>query len=372
MSDYYAVLGVDRRATPEDIKKAFRRLTREWHPDRHPDNDEAQDRYRQINEAYNVLSDPSARSRYDTTVRMQGLDIAKGFDGQTARDLLGNVIGDVFRARRRTRRKGRDLRYTLTVSLEEAVLGGSQDITFEANGACATCTGTGTRPGGKPPETCPVCSGRGEVKGDGLFAPWTRCGRCDGTGLLQVEPCEACNGTGKRRQERTFTVRIPPGTEPGAEKVIAGEGEPGRFGGEAGELRVTINVRPHAWLSRKDDEIRCDLPVSLGEAARGAQVPVPTVDGPVLVDVPPGIRCGTKLRLRGKGVPIPRDRRKRGGPDRGDQLVTIVVETPQVLDDAVRAALDQLDAACEAAGALPLRGAQRAELGKDDDTTSAD
>lgn len=359
MSDYYAVLGVDRRATPDDIKKAFRRLTLEWHPDRHQGDQEALTRYRLINEAYNVLSDAAARARYDATQRGSGLDLAKGFDGRSARDLLGNVFGDMLRARRRTRRKGRDLRYTLSVSLEDAVLGSEHEISFEAHGPCSDCEGTGVRPGGRAPETCSVCGGRGEVKGDGLFAPWTRCGRCDGTGLLQLDPCESCKGLGRRRQTRTFQVRLNPAIEAGAEKVLTGQGEPGRFGGEPGDLRVTINVQPHPWLERHEFEIRAEVPVSVTEAALGARVPVPTVDGPVTVDVPAGVRSGTKLRLRGKGVPIPRDQRKRGGPDRGDQLVTVLVETPSTESETIRASLLELERLCAQEGALPRRTAQR-------------
>lgn len=367
MADYYAVLGVDRRASSDDIKKAFRRLTREYHPDRHPDVPEMEERYRQINEAYNVLGDAAARARYDAGARLQqGLDIARGFDGASARDLLGNVFGDVFRTRRRERRKGRDLRYTLTIDLRDAVLGSSHEIEFDAGGPCSDCDGLGTRPGGTPPETCSVCAGRGEVKGEGLFAPWTRCGRCDGTGLLQVDPCPGCKGVGRRRQTRTFTVRIPPATEAGAEKVIAGGGEPGRFGGEPGDLRITINVKPDPWLTRQGDEITSELPISITEAALGTRVSVPTIDGEVTVDVPAGVRSGTKLRLRGKGVPIPRTRRASNAAGRGDHLLTVVVETPQLsspeLQENERASLRELLERLETssdARSLPRRASLR-------------
>ena len=368
MKDYYAVLGVERRADAETIKKAFRRLTLEHHPDRRPDDPDAQERYRQINEAYNVLSDPVARARYDSTSRLsQGLDLSRGFEGASPRDLLSNVFGDVFRSRRRERRRGRDLRYTLTVDLEEAVLGSRHDIEFEALGPCDTCKGSGTRPGGKPPQTCTLCGGRGEVKGEGLFAKWSRCGRCDGTGLTQSDPCQSCRGVGKKKQRRTFEVRVPAGTESGAQKVLQGQGEPGRFGGEAGDLRVTINVRNHPWLQRRGDEIRCELPVSITEATLGARLPVPTVDGVVTVDVPPGVRSGTKLRLRGKGVPRPPTQRRRTDPSRGDQLVTVVIETPQMIAveqrTQVEAALRQLEELTANEPALPRRSAHRRAFG---------
>lgn len=356
--DYYAVLGVDRRAPPEEIKKAFRRLTLEWHPDRHQGDAEAADRYRRINEAYNTLGDAARRSRYDMTQRVAGIELRRGAgEGQSARDLLGNVFGDVFGTRRERRRRGRDLRYTLTVSFPEAVLGSAHDIEFEAPGACSQCEGTGTRPGGRPPETCPLCAGKGELRGDGLLSRRSTCGRCSGLGLLQRDPCQGCRGRGTRRQTRSFRVRLSPGTEPGAERVLEGEGEPGRFGGAAGDLRVTVNVTPHPWLRREGDEIHCDVPVSLTEVAVGAKIPVPTVDGLVEVDVPPGVRSGTKLRLRGKGVP-------RKNQPRGDQLVTVLVETPVLTSaPAVAEALQALERACEATPhALPQRHAQRSSL----------
>jgi len=359
--DYYAVLGIDRRAGPDEIKKAFRRLTLEWHPDRHSSHSggesEAAERYRLINEAYNTLGDAARRSRYDMTQRLEGLELRRGTGGaQSARDLLGNVFGDVFGTRREKRRRGRDLRYTLTVGFEGAVLGSSHDIEFEAPGPCSVCEGTGTRPGGRPPETCSLCGGKGEVKGESLLSRRSTCGRCSGMGLLQPDPCQTCRGRGTRRQSRSFRVRLAPGTEPGAERVIEGEGEPGRFGGSAGDLRVTVNVTPHPWLRREGDEIHCEVPVSLTEAAVGAKISVPTVDGLVHVDVPPGIRSGTKLRLRGKGVP------RKGA--RGDQLVTVLVETP-VLGGApeVAAALEALEQACHRAPqVLPRRHAQRTAL----------
>lgn len=363
-ADYYAVLGIDRRATPDDIKKAFRRLTLEWHPDRHQGDPEAAERYRQINEAYNTLGDAARRSRYDMTQRLEGIELRRGpGGGQSARDLIGNVFGDVFGTRREKRRRGRDLRYTLTVSFAEAVLGSAHDIEFEAPGPCSACEGTGTRPGGRPPEPCSLCGGKGEIKGEGLLSRRSPCGRCSGLGLLQPDPCQTCRGRGTRRQTRSFRVRIPAGTEPGAERVIEAEGEPGRFGGSPGDLRVTVNVAPHPWLRREADEIHCECPISITEAATGAKIPVPTVDGLVEVDVPPGLKSGTKLRLRGKGVP-------RKGQPRGDQLVTVVIETPALgSSPLVTRALAALEDACESAPqVLPRRHAQRTALTKDEST----
>ena len=352
-ADHYAVLGVERNADAEEIKKAYRRLTLQFHPDRQPGDANAQERFRQINQAYDVLGDPRKRARYDTQSRLGGgLDLAGMQPGQSPRGLLQNVFGDVFRSRRKERRRGRDLRYTLSISLQEAVRGGGHDIEFEAMGPCETCSGSGTKPGGKPPATCQVCGGKGEVKGDGLFAPWTRCGRCDGTGLLQEDACGSCRGAGKRRAKRAFTVTLPPGVESGAQKVLARQGEPGRFQGEAGDLKVTVHVRPDPFLERRGNELRCELFVSLTEAALGARVEVPTVDGAVELEIPAGIRSGTKLRLRGKGVPA-----KQG---RGDQLVLITVETPAADDPNVAATLRALEERTALASAMPKRTQQRA------------
>jgi molecular chaperone DnaJ len=361
--DYYAVLGVDDRANADEIKRAFRRLTLEFHPDRNAGDAQTEERYRLINVAYETLIDPTARSRYDTARRMSQLDLSRGFDPKSARDLLGNVFGDVFGTRRNQRRRGRDLKYTLTVDLSQAVLGSTHAIEFEAPGPCPTCKGTGTRPGGKPPESCPICVGRGEVKGEGLFARRTRCGRCDGTGMIQIDPCQTCRGAGTKRAMRAFEVKLPPGVAAGAERVIAGQGEPGRFGGEPGDLRITVNVRPHARLVREGDDIRCDVAVSITEAALGSRIAVPTVDGDVEVEIPAGIKGGTKLRLRGKGVPKV-DARGRAAGSRGDQLVAVVVETPNVAASArVRSLLTELEIECARAGALPRRDAERSGTG---------
>lgn len=354
--DHYAILGVDAAASGDEIKRAFRRLTLEFHPDRHPGDAEIEARYRQINAAYDTLSDTAQRAKYDAQRRLGQLDITR-FDGQTARDLLGNVFGDVFGTRRNKRRKGRDIRYTLTVELGDAVLGSTHPIEFEAPGACPDCSGSGTRPGGRAPESCDVCGGRGEIKNDGLFTRRTRCGRCDGAGMIQLDACTTCRGSGARRTRRAFDVRIPAATDAGAERVLAGQGEPGRFGGDAGDLRVTIDVRPHARLVREGDQLTCEAHISISEAARGTRLSVPTVEGRVELDVPAGIRSGTRLRLRGKGVPRPDAR--RGTPPRGDQLVTVVVETPQIADARLREILEALERAADDAHAYPRRDAER-------------
>ena len=355
--DHYAVLGVPPSATAEEIKAAYRRLALATHPDRHPDDPDAEARFRAISTAYAVLSDPAQRSRHDTQRLLPDVftNGQQGVSLQTAKDLLAAVVGDVFGRQRRERRRGRDIRYTLTVELAQAVLGGEHEITFEAPGSCSTCKGEGTKPGGRPAITCPLCQGRGEVKGEGFLRRYSACGRCGGVGMIQQDPCNACSGRGSRREKRSFHVKLAPGTESGAERVVEGQGEPGQYGGAPGHLRVTVNIKLHPWLRRDGLDIVGDLHVSVVEAARGGKVPVPTLTGTAVVDLPAGVAAGTKLRLRGKGVPAEAGRS-------GDQIVTVVLETPKIPagDSPVARALEALERALESdPDLLPKRSAQR-------------
>ena len=356
--DHYAVLGVPHSATADEIKAAYRRLALATHPDRHPDDPDAEARFRAISTAYAVLSDPAQRSRHDTQRLLPDVLInaqGQGVSLQTAKDLLNAVVGDVFGRQRRERRRGRDIRYTLTVELAQAVLGGEHEITFEAPGACSTCGGGGTKPGGRPAITCPLCQGRGEVKGEGFLRRYSACGRCGGVGMIQQDPCNPCSGRGSRREKRSFHVKLPPGTESGAERVVDSQGEPGQYGGAPGHLRVTVNVKPHPWLRREGADIVGELYVSVVEAARGGRVPVPTLTGTAIVDLPAGVATGTKLRLRGKGVPA-----EAGRP--GDQIVTVTLETPKISNPQSPgvAALAALESAFAAdPDLLPRRNAQR-------------
>lgn len=361
--DHYAVLGVKADASPEDIKRAYRRLAMETHPDRHPDDPAAEERFRKISTAYSVLSDPVQRARFNRARLMpESLDLNQPITVQTARDFFSSVVGDVFGRQRKQRRKGRDVRYTLSIELADAVLGSEHEIQFEANGLCSTCSGTGAKPQGRPAEACPLCKGRGQLKGEGLLGRWTACGRCHGMGMIQIDPCGDCRGSGARREKRAFRVKVPVGTESGAERVVHGQGEPGRFGGPPGNLRVTININKHPFLTREGQDIVCELPVSVTEAVRGAKVPVPTLTGAGVVKIPPGISHGTRMRLRGKGVP-----RERGAP--GDQIVTVVIELPRVASNtalseperrAINDALTRLEEACATQPqVLPRRAAQR-------------
>ncbi len=360
--DHYAVLGVSHSASQDEIKSAYRRLALATHPDRHPDDPDAEARFRAISSAYAVLSDPAQRARYDTQRLLPEALIGGGGQGvtlATAKEFFSAVVGDVFGRQRRERRRGRDIRYTLTVDLAQAVLGGEHEINFEGAGPCSTCNGSGARPGGRPPITCPLCQGRGEVKGEGFLSRYSACGRCGGVGMVQQDACSACSGRGSRREKRAFQVKLPPGTESGAERVVEGQGEPGQFGGVPGHLRITVNVRPHPWLRRDGQDIVGELYVSVTEAARGGRVPTPTLTGTAMVEIPAGVATGAKLRLRGKGVPAASGRA-------GDQIVSVVIETPKLTSPSgapatnLSSALDALERAVEAdPQVLPRRAAQR-------------
>lgn len=326
-SDHYAILGVDPNADISQIKRAYRRLALQCHPDRFPGDQAAADRFRQVSRAYNILSDPQKRAQYDRGGLSEELtDLAANPNLSSAKELFRSVIGDVFGTQKRERRKGRDVRYTLTVSLRDAVLGSSQRIEFMAMSVCEACEGRGFAPGGAPPAQCDLCDGKGELRRKGLLGRRTRCGRCDGTGKIQIDPCRRCQGRGSLRMLREFVVDIPPGTESGAERIIAGQGEPGRFGGEAGQLRITIRVRPDPHLRREGQHLRCELPVHPCWLALGRTVSVPTLEGHASLRIPAGVQSGAILRMKGLGVPD-------GRGVRGDLRIQVMAETMVDLSD---------------------------------------
>ena len=339
VEDHYAALGVAKGASQDEIKKAFRRLTLELHPDRWPGDAKVADRFQAVTRAYNTLCDPARRLAYDQSLErsIMGFDVTSGEvpDVSISR-VMNTLVGDLFGTRRTLRRAGADLRYTLTIDLEEACNGCSKRIEFEARGRCEACKGGGSARDGEPAERCELCQGRGEVKSGGLLSQRSLCGRCQGLGMTQTTPCRECRGRGQRRQMRAFDIKVPNGTSGGAERVMRGEGEPGRFGGEPGDLRVTIAVRPHPWLTRDGADLRCTVPISIVEAALGGEVAVPTLDGVATVRVPPGARHGDRLRLRGKGVSHP--------PGvTGHLILNLEVETPRAERSDVEQALRHLE-----------------------------
>ena len=331
--DYYEVLGVAKNASEAEIKKAYRRAAQKWHPDRNPGDAEAAERFRESKEAYEVLSDARRRAAYDqfghagVDPSMAGAG-AGGFGGGGASfsDIFGDVFGDIFggggaRSRNRVYR-GADLRYNLELTLEEAVHGTTVKIRVPTLVACAACGGSGSKKGTSP-TTCTTCGGHGQVRmQQGFFSIQQTCPRCRGSGTIITDPCPACRGEGRLREQKTLSVKVPPGVDTGDRIRLAGEGEAGENGGPPGDLYVQIRVKEHPIFSRDDNHLYCEVPISFVTAALGGELEVPTLDARVMLKIPPETQTGKVFRLRGKGVqPV------RGGPV-GDLLCRVVVETP--------------------------------------------
>lgn len=339
--DYYEVLGVDRQASEADLKKAYRRLAMKYHPDRNKDDAGTEDKFREIQEAYGVLSDSEKRSLYDRfgheAVGVAGA--AGGRPGAGFEDVFGDMFGDIFgrAGRGRAESRGADLAYRVDLDLEEAVFGVTREVEVEMATECATCEGSGCAPGARP-ETCPDCQGRGEVVvQQGFFTLRQTCPKCRGAGQFVRVPCHDCHGAGRVRKERTLRVKIPRGVDQGDRVRLAGEGEAGMRGGGPGDLYVEVRVRPHRLFRRKGDDLHCEVPISFATAALGGTVEVPTLDGHVNLKIPSETQTGASLRLRGKGV------RSVRSPAQGDMICTLVVETPVNLNAEQRDWLEALE-----------------------------
>jgi molecular chaperone DnaJ len=343
--DYYTVLGVDRNASDAEIKRAFRRLAQRWHPDVNTEPG-ADERFKEINEAYQVLSDPQRRQTYDMFGRA-GLGGAgeAGFSGFGGfGDIFDAFFGGTTAGARRGRpQAGSDLRYDLRISFEEAVRGSDKEIEFGLLATCETCSGSGARPG-TTPVTCPQCQGRGEVRSVrqtmlGQMLNVTACPRCRGEGRIVEDPCETCHGDGRTERRRTLRVTVPPGIDEGHQIRLSNEGEAGPRGGPAGSLYVAVHVNPHPALRREGTELVYEANVSIAQAALGARIRVPTVEGEEEVEIKAGTQPGTEIRLRGRGVPHLR----RPG-SRGDLHVLVEVVVPTKLSKRQRELLTQFAA----------------------------
>jgi len=342
--DYYEVLDVARTATDVEIKKAYRRLAMKFHPDRNPTDHEAEGRFKEVKEAYEVLCDPQKRAAYDQFGHA-GVDASRGggqgFDPRDAfGDIFGEVFGDIFGGGRRNRSgvyRGADLRYELALDLEQAVFGAAANVEFTTLAECGECKGSGSAEGAKP-ATCETCRGAGQVRmQQGFFAVQQTCPRCQGRGQVITDPCSGCRGQGRLRRQKTLAVKVPAGVDDGDRIRLTGEGEAGRNGGPAGDLYVEIRVREHKIFERDGSHLSCEVPMSFATASLGGTIEVPTLDGNATIKVPPETQSGRVFRLREKGIkPV------RGGPT-GDLFCRVVVETPVNLNREQKELLRSLE-----------------------------
>ncbi len=352
--DYYEVLGVARTASAKEMKKAYRALAMENHPDRNPDDKEAEARFKEAAEAYEVLSDEKKRDLYDRFghdgLRNSGYG---GFSGGV--DDIFSAFGDMFSdlfgfgsfsggggrrggGRRRAPRRGNDLRFDLSLDFEQAAFGASEEITIQRAEICEPCTGSGGKPG-TDPETCATCGGRGEVIQQQAFLQIrTTCPACRGAGSGYAEPCEDCSGRGRVPVERKLAVNVPKGVDDGMQLRLSGEGEPGSLGGPPGDLYVFLHIRPHEVFERHGDDVVCRLDLSFPQAALGAEIEVPTLDGEATVKVKPGTQGGDLVRLKNQGIPNVRT------GTRGDQVMQCHVRTPKKLTDRQKEILEEFAA----------------------------
>jgi molecular chaperone DnaJ len=350
--DYYKALGVDKKATAEDIKKAYRKLARQYHPDRNPGDKKAEARFKEISQAHDVLGDPEKRKQYDSGSGPFASGAGPGggfggfgnfdFDGASMSDILSNLFGGSTSGRRvrthpRTER-GADLEAQVSISFDQAIQGAQVPLQVPMQAACATCRGTGAKPG-TTPSVCPRCEGRGiETQGQGMFSISQPCSRCGGAGTVIEDPCPTCNGSGAVRTLKKLRVNIPAGVRDGSRIRIAGKGEPGRNGGPPGDLYLVTHVSPSPLFKRKGENLEVEVPLTIPEALRGADVKVPTLDGTKTLRVKPGTASGTVQRLRGEGPP------KLGSkpPQKGDIHYRFVIDVPDHLSDEQQQAIDAL------------------------------
>ena len=349
--DYYEVLGIDKNATDEDIKRAYRKKAKECHPDLHPNDKEAEARFKELNEANEVLSDPDKRARYDQ-FGFDGPDMGGGAGGNPfgGMDFSGmGGMGDIFdqlfnggmggsaQARRNAPRQGNDVRYELRLTFEEAAKGCHKAVEFYRYENCATCGGSGAKPGTQP-QTCSMCKGTGQIRQSGGWMTTVRtCPACGGSGKVIKDKCSSCGGSGRVRMRRTLELDVPAGVDDNIVLSKRGQGEPGANGGPNGDLLIQITVKPHKLFRREGTNLRLEVPISFTQAALGAEIDVPTLDGSVKYTIPEGTQTDTEFRIRGKGI------QQLGSNNKGDLIFKVRVETPRRLTEKQRELLRQFD-----------------------------
>jgi len=333
--DYYEILGVSRNANGEEIKKAYRQMALQYHPDRNPGDREAEERFKEASEAYEVLRDPEKRSLYDRFGHdgLKGVGF-RGFAGfediftsfsDIFEDFFGFGFGDRRRERRTYARRGADLRYDLSISFRDAAFGKEKEIEIEKQEICKTCSGTGVKPG-KSKQICPHCGGKGQIAHtQGFFTISSTCSRCHGQGEIITHPCKDCSGSGTVLTPKRLKVKIPAGVETGIRLMLSGEGEAGERGGPPGDLYVVLHVEPDSFFERQGNDVLCLIPISFSQAALGAKIEVPTLNGYEKITLPPGTQSGQIFTIKGAGIPY------LHGRGRGDELVHVVVKTPTKL-----------------------------------------
>jgi molecular chaperone DnaJ len=351
--DFYEILGVARGATDDEIKKSYRKMAMKHHPDRNPDNKEAEAKFKEAKEAYEMLSDPQKRAAYDQYGHA-GVDPnmggggGQGFGGFS--DAFGDIFGDIFGGSARGRSgpqvyRGADLRYSMEISLEEAANGHDTQIRVPSWSNCEPCHGSGAEPGSKV-ETCTTCNGVGQVRvAQGFFSMQQTCPRCSGSGSYIPKPCKKCHGAGKTKSQKTLEVKIPAGIDDGMRIRSSGNGEPGVNGGPSGDLYVEVHIKPHPVFERDGEDLHCKMPISFVEAILGGEIEVPTLSGKATFDVPEGTQSGRTFRLRSKGIKSLRTSLP------GDLYIHVQVETPVKLTQSQKDLLKQFDESLKAGGA---------------------
>ncbi|MGZ4823254.1 MAG: molecular chaperone DnaJ [Terriglobales bacterium] len=346
--DYYEVLGVTRTATEQEVKSAYRKLALQYHPDRNPDNPDAEERFKECTEAYTVLADADKRSNYDRFghAGVSGMG-AGGFDPTIFQDFgdLGDILGSIFgmgdmfggmAGRKRTwAQRGADLRHDLTLEFEEAVFGVEKKVNVRRHEACETCEGSGVAPG-HGPTTCRTCGGRGQVRyQQGFFSIARTCSACQGRGSVITDPCKACRGEGRQVRERMIDVKVPAGVEDGTRIRYSSQGEAGTHGGPAGDLYIVLHVKEHSMFEREGKDLHCVVPISFSQAALGAEIEIPSLEGVEKLKIPDGTQSGTVFKLRNRGAPV------LNGRGKGDLFVEVRVHTPSKLTKRQRELLQE-------------------------------